>query len=64
MTGASGSVSMWMAVVRVAARHSAIAARNSSIVFTRITCAPNDSAFAARSTGSLSPVSIPVAGSR
>jgi hypothetical protein len=55
---------MWIAVVRSEARARAIAVRNSSIVDTRITSAPRLSAFAARSTGSLAPSSIPVSGLR
>jgi hypothetical protein len=63
-TGASGSVSMWMAVVRVDARDVAIASRNSAMVRTRITSAPRLAALAARSIGSRAPSSWPVFPSR
>ena len=63
-TGAIGSVSMWIAVVRSDARERAIASRNSSIVRTRMTSAPRLSALAARSIGSVVPSSRPVSGLR
>ena len=46
-------------VVRVAARATSRALRNSVIPLTRMTSAPRDAALAARSTGRMSPSSWP-----
>src|SRR6185437_10368172 len=63
-TGANGSVSTYTTVVRSACLAWTSADRNSSMVDVRSTSAPRLCAFAARSTGSLSPSSIPVSGLR
>src|SRR6266511_3833238 len=62
--GTSGSVSMWITVVRDDRFAFSRAVASSSTVDARSTSAPSDAALAARSVGSRPPSSAPVAGLR